>query len=85
MKLKIKLKKLSIKSFTKKSFNNKTNLDEVDEDQAELLIQIMDSKKNMKPKKLEKKNLKKMLLKWYLHFFMAEKWFLIVLKKQYSQ
>ena len=47
--------------FARNIFSNKISLGKADEDQVELLFQIMDFKKNTKPKNPKKKKFKKML------------------------
>ena len=69
--------------FAKNIYNGKSILNDANEDQSNSLVEIMNFKKQIRPRDPEKKQGEKILLKAYMHFMKVEKWFLMVLKINY--
>ena len=66
----------TIKYFAKNIFNGKITLNNADKGESNLWIEIMNFKKNPKPKNPEKKSPPKNMLESYVLFLMVEKRFL---------
>ena len=58
----------TIKTFGRDIYEGKVTIKEADEYQADLLVEIMNFKKNTKPRSQEKKKKKKLFLKTSLNF-----------------
>ena len=77
-----------MKTFGRDIYEGKITIKEADEYQADLLVEIMNFKKNTKPRSPEKKQEKKLFLKTYINFWglgggRIEKKFLMPLKAKY--
>ena len=75
----------TMETFGRDLYNGKINTEESDEYQKDLLVEIMIFKKHTKPRSLEKKQVKEIILKNLYLFLRAEKWFLTRLKSKYFQ
>ena len=76
----------TITTFDSDIFNGNITLKEADEDQASLLVEVMDLKKKKAiPEKSEKKQEKKDILKKLYALFEDRKDFLMLLKAKYFQ
>ena len=75
----------TMETFGRDLYNGKINTEECDEYQKDLLVEIMIFKKHTKPRSLEKKQEKEIILKNLYLFLRAEKWFLTRLKEKYFQ
>ena len=64
---------VSTKSFVKNIFNSKSTFSDADEDQSSLLIEIMNFRRKTKPRKSEKQQEEKTLLKAHIHFLNVKK------------
>ena len=67
----------------KKCFNRKTTLEDANEDQASLLIEIMNFKKISAPKIFKKECKNKKLFEEHINFSKLEKRFMIALIRKY--
>ena len=74
-----------ISTFGRDIYNGKITLKEANKDQSDLLVEILNFRKQVKPRCLEKNNRKKMFLKTYIVFLKLEKEFLTFLKAKYFQ
>ena len=74
-----------INTFGRDIFNGRITLKEANEDQSSLLVQIMNFKKKINHKIQRENKREKIFLKAYMHFLMAEKEFLMLLKVKYFQ
>ena len=75
----------TMETFGRDLYNGKINTEESDEYQKDLLVEIMIFKKHTKPRSLEKKQEKEIILKNLYLFLRVEKWFLTRLKAKYFQ
>ena len=73
----------TIKTFGRDIYEGKITIKEADEYQADLLTEIMNFKKNTKPRSQEKNKKKKLFLKTGIFFLRVEKKFLALLKVKY--
>ena len=67
------------KTFGRDIYNGTITLKEADKTQIDLLIEILNFKKRIKPHNLE------IFLKTYMHYLMLEKVFMMLLKAKYFQ
>ena len=72
-----------ISTFGRDIYNGKITLKEANKDQSDLLVEILNFRKEVKPRCLEKNNRKKMFLKTCTVFLKLEKEFLTFLKAKY--
>ena len=72
-----------INTFATDIYEGKIAIEEADEYQINLLVEIMNFKKNTKPRSKEKKQEKKMFLKTCINFGRVEKKFLTLLQAKY--
>ena len=75
----------TIKIFGRDIYEGKVTIEEVDEYQSDLLAEIMNCKKNTKPRSQEKNKKNKLFFKTCINFGRVEKEFLALLKAKYSQ
>ena len=75
----------TISSFGKNFYNGAITTKEANEDQGDLMVEIFNFRKQVKPKNSEKKQQKKMFLKTYIIFLKLEKEFLMLLIAKYLQ
>ena len=76
----------TIKTFGRDIYEGKITIEEADKYQTNLLTEIMNFRKNTKPRSQEKKNKKKKLfLKTCIIFLRVEKKFLTLLRAKYFQ
>ena len=73
----------TIKTFGRDIYEGKITIKEADEYQADLLTEIMNFRKNTKPRSQEKNEKKKLLFKTCIIFLRVEKKFLMLLKAKY--
>ena len=74
----------TIKTFGRDICEGKITIEKADKYQTNLLVEIMNFRKNMKPRSQEKKNEKnKLFLKTCIIFLRAEKKFLTLLKTKF--
>ena len=74
----------AIKTFGKDIYNGEVTLKEADDDQADLLVEIMNFKKQVKPKSPKTKQQKEDILQNLYNFFEGrEREFLMLLKVKY--
>ena len=73
----------TIKTFGRDIYEGKITIKEADEYQANLLTEIMNFRKNTKPRSQEKNEKKKLLFKTCIIFLRVEKKFLMLLKAKY--
>ena len=71
------------KTFGRDIYEGKISIEEIDEYQKDLLVKIMNFKKNTKPRSQERKQEKKLFLKTCINFGRVEKKFLTLLKVKY--
>ena len=78
------MKNFQTKTFGRDIYEGKITIKEADEYQADLLTEIMNFRKNTKPRSQEKKNEKKKLFfKTCIIFLRVEKKILMLLKAKY--
>ena len=73
----------TIKTFGRDIYEFKIMIEEADKHQTDLLVKIMNFRKNMKPRSQEKNEKKKLFLKSCIIFLRAEKKFMTLLKAKY--
>ena len=73
----------TIKTFGQDIYEFKIMIEEADKHQTNLLVKIMNFRKNTKPRSQEKNEKKKLLLKSCIIFLRAEKKFMTLLKAKY--
>ena len=76
----------TIKTFGRDIYEGKITIEEADQYQTNLLVEIMNFRKNMKPRSQQKKKRKKknkLFLKTCINFERVEKKFLTLLKANY--
>ena len=73
----------TIKTFGRDIYEGKITIKEADEYQANLLTEIMNFRKNTKPRSQEKNEKKKLFFKTCIIFLRVEKKFLMLLKAKY--
>ena len=74
-----------MKAFGENIYEGKTTIEEADKYQTDLLVEIMNFRKNMKPVSQEKNKKNKLFLKTCIVFLRVEKKFLTLLKVKYFQ
>ena len=72
-----------MKTFGRDIYKGKITIKEADEYQADLLTEIMNFRKNTKPRSQEKNEKKKLLFKTCIIFLRVENKFLMLLKGKY--
>ena len=75
----------TISTFSGDIFNSTITIKEADTDQNDLLVEILNFRKQVKPKIKRRNNKKKMFLKTYIIFLKVEKEFLMLFKAKYFQ
>ena len=73
----------TIKTFGRDIYEFKIMIEEADKHQTNLLVKIMNFRKNTKPRSQEKNEKKKLFLKSCIIFLRAEKKFMTLLKAKY--
>ena len=73
----------TIKTFGRDIYEFKTTIEEADKHQTDLLVKIMNFRKNTKSRSQEKNEKKKLFLKTCIIFLRAEKKFMTLLKAKY--
>ena len=73
----------TIKTFGRDIYEFKIMIEEADKHQTDLLVKIMNFRKNTKPRSQEKNEKKKLFLKSCIIFLRAEKKFMTLLKAKY--
>ena len=73
----------TIKTFGRDIYEGKITIKKADEYQADLLTEIMNFRKNTKPRDQEKNEKKKLFFKTCIIFLRVEKKFLMLLKTKY--
>ena len=73
----------TIKTFGRDIYEGKITIKEADEYQADLLTEIMNFRKNTKPRSQEKNEKKKLVFKTWIIFLKVEKKLLMLLKAKY--
>ena len=73
----------TIKTFGQDIYEFKIMIEEADKHQTNLLVKIMNFRKNTKPRSQEKNEKKKLFLKSCIIFLRAEKKFMTLLKAKY--
>ena len=73
----------TIKTFGRDIYEFKIMIEEADKHQTDLLVKIMNFRKNTKPRSQEKNEKKKLFLKSCIIFLRAEKKFMMLLKAKY--
>ena len=80
-----RFKNFQTKAFGRDIYEGKITIKEADEYQADLLTEIMNFRKNTKPRSQEKNEKKKLLFKTCIIFLRVEKKFLMLLKGKYCR
>ena len=75
--------KETIKTFGQDIYEGKITIKDADEYQADLLTEIINFRKNTKPRRQEKSEKKKLFFKTCIIFLRVEKKFLMLLKAKY--
>ena len=73
----------TIKTFGRDIYEGKITIEEANEHQTDLLVEIMNFRKNTKPRSQEKNKKKKLLLKTCIIFLKVEKKFWMLLKAKH--
>ena len=75
----------TIETFGRDIYQSKITIEQADKYQTDLLVEIMNFRKNMKPISQEKNKKNKLFLKTCIVFLRVEKKFLMLLKVKYFQ
>ena len=78
-----RFKNFQTKAFGRDIYEGKITIKEADEYQADLLTEIINFRKNTKPRSQEKNEKEKLFFKTYILFLRVEKKFLMLLKAKY--